>query len=156
MNYQIGDTVVHWTHGLGKITAIEERQLAGEKQQYYVVEVKQYKLWVPVSEALDGSIRYPTEISQFTELFNILRARGTELPENQYQRKLVLRERMQKRTLGDICSVIRDLKERSWQHTLNQNDLAVLMRSEEYLLDEWVFSKGVEYEDAKQELETPA
>jgi RNA polymerase-interacting CarD/CdnL/TRCF family regulator len=61
MNYKIGDTVVHWTHGLGTVIAIDEMSLAGKTQQYYVIEVEQLKLWVPVEEADEGSIRLPTK-----------------------------------------------------------------------------------------------
>ena len=153
MNYAIGDTVVHWTHGLGTVIAIDEMDLAGVTQQYYVVEVKEIKVWVPVSEADEGSIRFLTESIQFKGLLGIMRVLGAALPENQYQRKLELRDRMQKRTLEDLCHVIRDLTDRSHQHTLNQNDSAVLARAEEHLLDEWVLSLGAERSNALQELE---
>jgi CarD family transcriptional regulator len=154
MSYAIGDTVVHWTHGLGTVVAIDEKDLAGVTQQYYVVEVKLFKFWVPVAEANKGSIRLPTAGVQFESLFEILRAPGGELPENQYQRKTELRDRMQKKTLEGICHVIRDLTDRSRLHTLNQNDIAVLLRAEEHLLDEWELSLNIERETAKQALES--
>jgi CarD family transcriptional regulator len=153
MNYAIGDTVVHWTHGLGTVVAIDQMDLAGVTQQYYVVKVDLLKLWVPVEEAQAGSIRLPTEKLQFQVLFDILRTPGNQLPSNQYQRKTVLRERMQKRTLEGICHVIRDLTDRSRQHALNQYDASVLFRAEEHLLDEWVLSLDVERTDALCELE---
>lgn len=153
MNYEIGDTVVHWTHGLGTVVEIDEKDLAGRTQQYYVIQVEQLKLWVSVEEANKGSIRLPMEKSQFMALLNILGAPGKRLPEQTYQRKLELRERMQRTTLEDICHVIRDLTDRSRHHTLNQNDAAVLFRAEELLLDEWVLALGIERTDALLELE---
>jgi RNA polymerase-interacting CarD/CdnL/TRCF family regulator len=56
MNYEIGDTVVHWTHGLGKVIAIDDMRLAGIMQAYYVVEVGLLKLWVPAEEANQGPL----------------------------------------------------------------------------------------------------
>lgn len=153
MEYAIGDTVVHWTHGLGRVIAIEQMDLAGKTQPYYVVEVELLKLWVPMEEAHSGSIRLPTDSDQFAHLFAILRSPGKRLPEGQYQRKLELRERMQKRTLEDLCHVIRDLKDRSCHSTLNQYDASVLFRAQEHLLDEWVLSLAVERSDALCELE---
>jgi len=153
VKYEVGDTVVHWTYGLGKVIGIEEMHLAGIVQQYYIVEVQLFKLWVPVTEANEGSIRFPTESAQFKRLFDILRMPGESLPENHYQRKLELRERMQKRTLEGLCHVIRDLADRSRHHTLNQYDSSVLYHAEEHLLDEWALSLGVERTNALRELE---
>ena len=153
MKYNIGDTIVHWTYGLGTVVAIDQKQMAGITQDYYVVEIDLLKLWVPVAEANASSIRFPTESFQFEALFDILRLPGELLPDHNYQRKVALHERMQKRTLGDLCHVIRDLTDRSHKFTLNQNDSSVLSRAEDYLLDEWVLSLGAERSNALRDLE---
>lgn len=153
MRYAVGDTVVHWTHGLGTVVAIDEMDLAGATKPYYVVEVEQFKLWIPLEEAHDGSIRPPAESSQFETLFDILRTQGQPLPDHYDQRKNGLRARMQKRTLADLCHVIRDLSDRSRHHSLNENDAAVLFRAQEHLLDEWVVSLGIDRSQALKTLE---
>ena len=152
MDYKIGDIVVHWTHGLGKVIAIEEMQLSGGRQEYYVVEVGLLKLWVPTDEANEGSLRFPLEGDEFKQLLNSLQTPGEKLPENYTKRKVELRERIEKRTLKGLCLLIRDLTDHSNHHTLNLNDSAVLFRAEAYLLDEWVLSLGVEREEAQSEL----
>jgi CarD family transcriptional regulator len=152
-NFNIGDTIVHWTHGLGTVIGVEEMDLAGIKQEYYVIEIQVLKLWVPVEEANEGSIRFPSDSTQFRALFEILRLPGEVLPSQPYQRKIHLRDRMQKRTLEDLCHVIRDLTDLSKKHTLNQNDATVLFHAEEHLLDEWVISLGTNRTLALRELE---
>ena len=153
MNYKIGDTVVHWTHGIGSVIAIEEVQLAGTAQWCYVVEVGILKLWVAVDDACKGSIRFPMERSQFQGMLAILRQPGQPLPERYTQRKMALRARMQKRTLAELCQVIRDLTERSRHHTLTADDASDLSSAEEHLLDEWVISLSTERAEAQRELE---
>jgi CarD family transcriptional regulator len=153
VKYKIGDIIVHWTYGLGTVVAIDQKDIAGVTQQYYVIEVDPLKIWVPVEEANVSSIRFPTESIHFKALFEILRTPGELLPDHQFQRKTELRERMQKRTLGDLCHVIRDLTDRSRQHSLNQNDSSVLSRAEEHLVDEWVLSLGAERSNVLRELE---
>jgi CarD family transcriptional regulator len=153
VKYKVGDIIVHWAYGLGTIVAIERKNMDGIIKQYYVVQVEVIKLWVPVEDANEGSLRFPTERAQFETLFNILRTPGEQLSDHQYQRKGELRERMKKGLLGGLCRVIRDLTDRSRHHSLNQNDSNVLSRAEKQLLDEWVISLGVERSNAQLELE---
>jgi CarD family transcriptional regulator len=153
MNYKIGDPVVHCTHGLGKIIAIEEKEMAGEIRKYYVVEVDLFNFWVPVDDVNNSSIRPPTDKAAFEALFEILRTPGEPLSDHQNQRKNELRERMQKRTMADTCRIIRDLSDRSRTHTLNKHDLAVQFRAQEHLIDEWELSLGVSRTFALQALE---
>ena len=37
--YNIGDEVSYPMHGAGKIVSIEEREIMGEKQSYYILEM---------------------------------------------------------------------------------------------------------------------
>ncbi len=150
--FHIGDTIVHWNYGLGTIAAIEERDIGGVTQQYYVVEVASLQLWVPVEEALTSSIRFLTPRTQFEELFDILRTPGEPLPDHQFLRRTELQERMKKKSLAEVCHLIRDLADRSHQNSLNQNDTAVLSRAEELLVDEWARSLDVERSIAIEEL----
>jgi RNA polymerase-interacting CarD/CdnL/TRCF family regulator len=153
MNYKIGDTVVHWTYGVGSVIAIEKIQLAGMINWYYVVEFEMLELWVPVDDAAKGSLRFPMESTQFRRLLDILHTPGQPLPDRYFQRKIALRERMQKRSPEALCQVIRDLRNRSHHHRLTFEDSTVLLSAEEYLLDEWVISLGTERSKALQDLE---
>ena len=153
MRYAVGDTVIHWTHGLGTVIAIDEMDLAGATKPYYVVEVEQLKLWIPIEEAHDGSIRPPMESIEFEQLFEILRTQGQPLPDHYEHRKNVLRARMQKRTLEDLCHIIRDLSDRSCRHNLNDFDADILFRAQEHLLDEWVISLNTDRSEALDMLE---
>jgi RNA polymerase-interacting CarD/CdnL/TRCF family regulator len=152
MNYQIGDQIVHWTYGPGTIIGIDEKVLANKAGKYYVVEVNQMTLWVPVGEAGEKSIRPPTPGAEFKQLLNLLHSPCESLPEQQYQRQNELAERMQKRTLEDVCCIIRDLVARSHTQKLNRNDAETLRRAEEFLLNEWELALGTPREVAQQEL----
>lgn len=153
MDYKIGDIVIHWTHGMGKVVAIDEKQLSGVLQKYYVVEVGIIKLWVAVDEANEGPLRPPMDGVKFMTLLNDLQTPGEALSDNYTKRKFQLRDRIQKRNPESLCLLIRDLTQRANHHTLNPNDTAVLFRAEEYLLDEWVIALGVEREAAQAELD---
>jgi RNA polymerase-interacting CarD/CdnL/TRCF family regulator len=153
MNYHIGDQVVHLTHGPGKIIAIDDKRLAGQTRQYYVVDTGQLTLWVLIDEMGEKSIRPPTGSFEFKKLLSILCSPGEGLPDHHRDRKNQLDERMHKRIMVNICFVIRDLTSRSRLHNLNYSDRSVLRRAEEYLLDEWVLSLGTARSSAFREME---
>jgi RNA polymerase-interacting CarD/CdnL/TRCF family regulator len=135
------------------VIGIEEMLMGGVTQQYYVVEVELLKLWVPVSEADAGSIRFPSDREQFEKLFDILREPGGPLPDNPYKRIFALRQRMQKRSPEALCHVIRDLTDQSHQHPLSVDDSSILVRAKKHLLDEWVLALGTPLPTAVRELE---
>jgi RNA polymerase-interacting CarD/CdnL/TRCF family regulator len=152
MKYKIGDVIIHWTYGVGTIVAIEEKTVAGITQLYYAVEVELLKFWVPIEGIDNNSIHQPVEKKEFTQLFDILRTHGENLPDRQYERKNELRERMKRKSLEDLCHIIRDLTDRSRSHNLNQDDSSTLHQAKEHLLDEWVLSLGVQRSNAHDEL----
>lgn len=153
MSFQIGDKVVHWAYGMGEIISLDEKELSGKTQQYYVVEVNKLTLWVPIERAETHSLRLPTPSKEFEQLFDILSSTDEILPDDRYQRQSILSERMRSGNIEAVCSVIRDLSARRKIHKLNENDQVVLQRAEEFLFDEWTYSMHIPLEKAQQTLE---
>ncbi|MGE5223858.1 MAG: hypothetical protein ACM3PY_15575 [Omnitrophica WOR_2 bacterium] len=153
MNYGIGEQIIHLSFGPGKIIAIDEKSLAGQTHRYYVIDTGEMTIWVQVNDMGEDSIRPLTGSFEFKKLFNILRSPGEGLPEHHRDRKNQLIERMNKRILVNICSVIRDLTTRSKSANLNNNDRSILKLAEEYLVDEWELSLGTARSSAYKELE---
>lgn len=153
MHYQVNERVIHWTFGPGRITAIDEKTLAGKTRLYYVFETEDTTLWVPVDEDDNCSLRPPTPKKEFLELLEIFKTPGEPLPDQQYQRQTELVARMRKRTLHDVCCLIRDLTARSRAYKLNRNDAEMLRRAQDLLLDEWELSVGDDRQAAEHELE---
>jgi CarD family transcriptional regulator len=54
-----GDFVVYPTHGVGKVTGVEDREIAGQKLQLFVVsfEKERMTLRVPVEKVKDSGLR---------------------------------------------------------------------------------------------------
>lgn len=154
MNYHIGDQVVHWNYGPGTIIGIDEKVLANKARKYYVVEVERMTVWVPVGEAGEKSIRPPTPSAEFKKLLKLLRGPCKQLPDQQSLRQNELSERMKKRTLADVCCIIRDLVARSRTQKLNRNDAETLRRAEEFLLNEWELALRMPRETAQQEMDS--
>jgi len=62
MNFQVGDQVVHWTYGPGEVIQLDEKALSGQTELYYVVQIRDMTLFVPINDQAETSLRLPTQL----------------------------------------------------------------------------------------------
>ena len=56
--FNVGDNIVYPMHGAGTIDAIEEKEILGEKHQYYVIKMPgEVKIMVPTAKAESMGVR---------------------------------------------------------------------------------------------------
>jgi RNA polymerase-interacting CarD/CdnL/TRCF family regulator len=152
MDFRVGDVVVHWAYGLGKIVQLEEKNLSGDASMFYVVKIRDMTLWVPIKETGESCLRMLTPARDFQELFLILGSPGEPLSTDRLERKLHLADLMKKGTLKAVCQVIRDLTYQKRTKKLNDNDNTILNRAKSFLLDEWSICLAVPVKQVEQEL----
>ena len=154
MNFRKGDTVMHWTHGIGQIVNLEERALSGSKAIYYVVQVRDMTVWVPADSKVGTRLRSPTPKLRFERLLAILSSPSEPLPEDRLERKTRLLELLKDSRPESLCQVIRDLSAYQKQHVrpLNDNDQIILKQSRNTLLGEWEFVLSMTHAEAAHEL----
>jgi RNA polymerase-interacting CarD/CdnL/TRCF family regulator len=154
MNFHKGETVMHWTHGIGQIVNLEERALAGSKTIYYVVQVRDMTVWVPADSKVGTRLRSPTPKSRFQRALAILSSPSQPLPEDRLERKNHLLELLKDGRPESLCEVIRDLSAYQKQQTrpMNDNDQVILKQSRNTLLGEWECVLSVTHAQAELEL----
>ena len=152
MNFHEGDTVMHWTYGLGKVVRLEERILSGKKELYYAVQIGDMTVWVPADDKLENRLRPPTSKAEFKKLMHILSKPGEPLPDDRHERKTLLTELLKNGRAESLCKVIRNLSTYRHVRSLNDNDQALLRRTEESLIGEWGFALSVTPAEAELQL----
>ena len=152
MSFQVGDRVIHWVYGLGEIIQMDEKALAGHKSKYYVVQIRDLTLWVPLNETGEHCLRFPTPARDFPELFHILASPGEPLSTDRFMRKTQLTEILKDRTLESICRVVRDLVVYKRTKKINENDNSILAHARNFLLNEWSVALSVPIQQAECEL----
>jgi RNA polymerase-interacting CarD/CdnL/TRCF family regulator len=155
MNFHKGETVMHWTYGIGQIVNLEERSLSGSKAIYYVVQVRDMTVWVPADSKVGSRLRSPTPKPRFKRLLAILSGPSEPLPEDRLERKNRLQELLQDGRPESLCQVIRDLSAYQKQQTrpMNDNDQMILKQSRNTLLGEWGFVLSITHAQAEHELQ---
>lgn len=150
--FQVGDQVVHSSYGPGVILKLDEKKLSGRTKQYYVVQIRDLTLWVPVDQAGERKLRSPTPASEFKRLFTILASPGGPLPPDRHERKLHLVERLKAKNLESVCLVIRDLTRHRNVSKMNETDNSILERCREAFVLEWSIVLSIPVRQAEQEL----
>jgi len=73
--YNIGDKIVYPMHGAGVIESIEEREILGKKQSYYVVKIPigEMKVLIPIKNVDGIGIREVISEEDADKVFLILK-----------------------------------------------------------------------------------
>jgi len=149
MSYQIGDKVIHITHGLGEIVRIEEKIIHNCPTNCYVVSTAELMIWIPIDEIKQHNLRRPTPPEDFVRLFEILSSPSEKLMEDRVMRKDQLLTQMKDGQLASIFRVVRDLTHYKHSKKLNDRDKSILEWSTNSLLTEWAYSLGISPGQAK-------
>jgi len=152
MNIHEGDSVMHWTHGLGKVVQLEERMLGGQSVLYYAIQIGDMTVWVPADELLESRLRLPTRTAEFKKLMGTLSQPGEPLPDDRRERKTLLTEWLKDGRTESLFRVIRSLSTYRQAHSLNLDEQTLLKRSQHALIGEWGYSMSVTHAQAESEL----
>ena len=152
MNIREGDSVMHWTHGLGKVVRLEERALSGQVIMYYAIQIGDMTVWVPADNMLETRLRLPTGKADFKRMLGTLSKPGEPLPEDRRERKTLLIEWLKDGQTASFFRVIRSLTRYRQTHSLNLDEQAILKRSQNALIGEWSCALSIPAAQAEIEL----
>jgi RNA polymerase-interacting CarD/CdnL/TRCF family regulator len=153
MEFQTGDNVVHCTHGLGRVLAIEERTFFDKITFYYMVQMKDLTIWIPADENLKRRLRLPNSEGSFKQLLSILSSPAEPLPDDRRQRSLQVSEMIEDGKAESLCRAIRDLTANRYSRSWSESDNALMRRAQKALIGEWSFIFSITPLEAERELQ---
>ncbi len=140
--FNIGDKIVYPMHGAGVIDSIEEKDILGEKQSYYILSMPgEVKVMVPIDKAEQVGVRNIIDKSSADRVFNLLSQDETEMDKNWNKR---YRDNMEKLKSGDIyeiADVVRNLSFKQKEKGLSTGEKKMLVNAKQILVSELVLAK---------------
>ncbi len=111
LSFRIGELVVYPAHGVGKVTMIEEQEIAGARLELYIVDFEKEKLRlkVPTGRAEQKGMRRLSDKAQIEQALRVLKGRA-RIKRTMWSRRA--QEYDAKINSGDLISVaevVRDL-----------------------------------------------
>ena len=81
--FSVGDKIVYPMHGAGTIDSIEEKDILGEKQSYYILKMpSDVKVMIPTAKAEEVGVRNIIDKQSAEKVFKILGQDETEMDKN--------------------------------------------------------------------------
>ena len=112
VNFEVGQNAVYPGHGVGEVTAIETKEIFGNKQTFYSIKIIEsgMKIMVPKDNAESVGLRPIVSRDEASKVIDILQETEVKIDNQTWNRRY--REYMEKIKTGsvyEIAEVVRDL-----------------------------------------------
>ena len=152
--FNVGDKIVYPMHGAGVIDAIEEKDILGEKQSYYILKMPgEVKVMVPTAKAEEIGVRNVIDKSSVDKVISVLEQDETAMDKNWNKR---YRDNMEKMKSGDayeIADVVRNLSFKQKEKGLSTGEKKMLNNAKQILVSELVLAEHASQEEVEQLVE---
>lgn len=148
--FNIGDKVVYPMHGAGTIESIEEKEMMGNTEDYYIIKmpVGGMKLMVPTSKVENIGIREVSLKSEADKVFDILnKPKDPYVHDANWSKRYNLNvEKIKSGDILEVAEVVRELSHRHMERGLSIGEKKMLSTAKNILLSEMVLSEDMSHE----------
>ncbi|MCU4767714.1 transcription factor YdeB [Bacillus toyonensis] len=143
--FQIGDNIVYPMQGAGIIKAIEEKEIAGKKQQYYVIKMSanNMEIMIPEGKILNSNIRPVTDITALIHIIDIFQHGESDRLLTWKQRYKLNTDKIKTGKMQEGAEVVRDLMRIQKEKALNASEKKMLDNAHEFLISELGLIEGI-------------
>lgn len=152
--FNIGDKIVYPMHGAGVIDSIEEKNILGEKQAYYILKMPgEVKVMVPTAKAEEIGVRGIIDKSAAEKVFGVLEANETEMSMNWNKRYRDNMEKMKSGDIYEVADVVRNLSFKQKEKGLSTGEKKMLNNAKQILVSELVLTEHSSKEEIEELVE---
>jgi len=142
--FNVGDRVVYPMHGAGVIRAIEEQEILGSSQSYYVMHLPMgdMKVMIPLNNASEVGLREVIDPAEVDQVLEVLRSQKTKMSSNWNRRYRANLEKIRSGNIYEVAEVVRNLAVRDQEKGLSTGERKMLESARSILLSELVLAQG--------------
>lgn len=156
MKYQIGDKILYPMHGAGEIIGIEEKEILGEMQSYYVLKLPagDMKVMLSTSKLEEIGVRDIIDAESAKDVLKNFNNDFESERENNWNKRY--RDNMAKLKTGDIMEVlgvVKNLVIRDKKKGLSTGERKMLNNSKQILFSELILASGKDIDELEELLD---
>ena len=137
----IGDKVVYPMHGAGEITGIEEQEVGGVTQSYYILRLPMgsMKLMLPVDKIEEIGLRDIIDKSRLEELEEVLSGESDMAQGSWNKRFHLTLDRLKTGDVLEVAAVVRNLTRQNLKKKIPSGERRLMDLSRQILISELVY-----------------
>lgn len=143
--FVVGDKVVYPSHGVGRIEAIDEKEIAGQKIKCYVLSIlgKDLKIIVPMFNSKKVGLRQVINEEEVEKVFDILRDKINNMPPKWNKRYNFNMDKIRTGSIYEIAEVFKNLTRLGQRKELSFGERKMLDSTKELIIAEIAHSKKI-------------
>src|SRR5580704_5241889 len=155
VSFKVGDNAVYPGHGVGRVVAIETKEILGNKQTFYSINILDsgMKIMVPKDNAAAVGLRPIISRDEAKKVIEILRETNVKIDNQTWNRRY--REYMEKIKTGsiyEIAEVLRDLFLLKVDKELSFGERKMLDTARSLLIKELALAKKIQEQKVEAEV----
>ncbi|GAB6158606.1 CarD family transcriptional regulator [Desulfotomaculum varum] len=149
--FKIGDKVVYPMHGAGVIEAIEEKEVLGEKRQYYILRlpIGDMKVMIPIHNSSEIGLRGIINREEVPTVIRVLKGKTSVMSANWNRRYRANMEKIKSGDIYEVAEVVRNLLTRDKEKGLSSGERKMLENARQILISELVLAAELEEDKAR-------
>jgi CarD family transcriptional regulator len=156
IQFKVGDKAVYPAQGVAEVVNIEEKDIAGNRQRFYVLRIldTDRKIMVPVSNASAVGLRQVISEQEIREIFDILRERTIAFDNQTWNRRYRgFMDKIKTGSIYDVAEVLRDLYRLKTDKQLSFGERRMLDTARTLIVKEIAIARNQTEEQVKTEIE---
>lgn len=152
--FNVGDKIVYPMLGAGTIDSIEEKDILGEKQSYYVLKMPgEVKVMVPTAKAEEVGVRNIIDKNSAERVFSVLEKDETSMDKNWNKRYRDNMDKMKSGDIYEIADVVRNLSFKQKEKGLSTGEKKMLTNAKQILVSELVLAEHATQDEVERLVE---
>jgi len=155
-DFKVGDKAVYPAQGVAEVVSIEEKDIAGNRQKFYVLRIldTDRKIMVPVNNAVNVGLRPPISEVEIKEIFEILRERTIAFDNQTWNRRYRgFMDKIKTGSVFDVAEVMRDLYRLKAEKSLSFGERRMLETARSLIVKEIAVARRKTEEKIQAEIE---
>jgi len=156
--FKVGDLAVYPAHGVGVIERIENREISGCQENFFVMRILENNMiiMIPSSNTENVGLRDLIDQNEVSKVFSILKNRDMYVDDNQTwnRRYRDYMDKIKSGSVFEVAEVYRDLSTIKQDKELSFGEKKMLDTARSLLVKEISLAKNMKEEDVERDIQS--